>query len=115
MSLSMVKKLNLGELTPTTLSLYITNISLAYPQDFLKDVLVKVDNFIFPIDFSVLEMEQDREVSILLGRPFLAIGQALIDVKNKELTLRFGDEEVKFNLTMIVRFFNDEKRNLYEG
>ena len=60
---------------------------------------MKVDKFIFPIDFVVLEMEEHKEVSIILGRLFLATGQDLIDVKNGELTLRVGHEEVKFNLT----------------
>ena len=46
---------------------------------------------------------------IILGRPFLATEQALIDVKNGELTLRVSDEEVKFNLTKTVRFVNDDK------
>ena len=50
-------------------------------------MLVKVDKFIFRLDFVVLETEEDREVSIILGRPILTIEQALIDVKNVELTL----------------------------
>ena len=72
-------------------------------------MLVKVDKFIFPIYFVVLEMEEDREVPIILGRPFLTTGQALIDVKNGELKLRVGDEEVKFNLTKTMRFADDDK------
>ena len=64
-------------------------------------MLVKVDKFIFLVNFVVLEMEEDIEVSIILGKPFLAIGQALIDVKRGEL--------VKFNLTKIVRFADDNK------
>ena len=84
--------------------------SLTYPQGNLEDVLIKVDKFIFPINFVVLEMEEDKEVLIILGRPFLATEQALIDVKNGELTLRVGDEEVRFNLTKTMRFFNDDKR-----
>ena len=70
---------------------------------------MKVDKFIFPIDFFVLEMEEDKEVIIILRRPFLTTGQALIDVKNGELTLGVSDEEVKFNLTKTVRFADDEK------
>ena len=110
MSLSMVKKLNLGELTLTTLSLYMDDRSLTYPQGIIEDVLVKVDKFIFPVDFVVLEMEEYREILIILGRSFLVAEQALIDVKNGELTLRVGDEEVKFNLTKTMRFGVDDKR-----
>ena len=70
----------------------MVNRSLTYPQGILEDVLVKVDKFILPVDFVVLEMEENREVLIILGRSFLATGQASIDVKNGQLTLRVGDE-----------------------
>ena len=56
MSLSVVKKLNLGELTLTTLSLQMVDHSLTYPQGILEDVLMKVDKFIFLVDFVVLEI-----------------------------------------------------------
>ena len=41
---------------------------------------MKVDKFIFPADFMVLDMEEDPNVPLILGRPFLATGEALIDV-----------------------------------
>ena len=71
MPLSVVKKLNLGELTPTTLSLQMVDRSVTYPQGIIEDVLMKVDKFIFPIDFVVLEMEEDKEVPNILGSHFL--------------------------------------------
>ena len=46
----------------------------------------------------MIDMEEDKQVPLLLGRPFLAIGAALIDVKKGELTLRVRKEEVHFNL-----------------
>ena len=72
-------------------------------------MLVKVNKFIFLIDFVVLETEEDKEVLIILRRTFLVSKQALIDVKNGELTLRVGEEEVKFNLTKTMRFSNNDK------
>ena len=50
--------------------------SLTYPRGVIEDVLVKVDKFIFLVDFVVLDMEEDREIPLILGRPFLAIGRA---------------------------------------
>ena len=50
------------------------------------------------MDFVVINIEEDKQVSLLLGRPFLATGVELIDVKKRELTLRVGDEVVHFNL-----------------
>ena len=59
----------------------------------IEDVLVKVDKFIFSEDFIVLDMEEDKEIPLILGRPFLATGGALIDVQKGELKLRaLGDE-----------------------
>ena len=58
----------------------------------------------------MLEMEEDKEILIILGRPFLATGQAIIDMKNEELTLRVGDRGAKFNLTKTMRFPDDDKR-----
>ena len=109
MPLSMVKKLNQGEPTPIALSLQMVDRSLTYPQGIIEDVLVKVDKFIFPIDFVVLDMEEDKEAPLILGRPFLATEQALIDVKDGELTLRVGDDQVKFNLYQSLKFFGDDK------
>ena len=58
----------------------------------IEDVLVKVDKFIFPTDFIVLDMEEDQDISIILGRPFLATTRTLIDVQKGELTMRVQDE-----------------------
>ena len=47
----------------------------------MEDVLVKVDKFIFPMNFVVLDIEQDFEMPLILGRPFLATGRTWIDVQ----------------------------------
>ena len=51
----------------------------------------------------VINMEEDKQIPLLLGRPFLATGAALIDVKKWELTLRVGDEVVHFNLNHTLK------------
>ena len=72
--------------------------TLAHPEGILEDVLIKVGKFVFLVDFVVINIEEDKQVPLLLGRPFLATEAALIDVKKWELTLRVGDEAVHFNL-----------------
>ena len=72
-------------------------------------MLVKVGKFIFPMDFVVIDIEEDKKIPLLLGRPFLATGAALIDVKKRELTLRVGTEEVHFNLNQILKQHDVEK------
>ena len=86
------------ELTPTAITLQMADRSMAQPEGILEDVLVKVGKFVFPVDFVVMQMEEDTQVPLLLGRHFLATGAALIDVQKGELTLRVGDEAVQFNI-----------------
>ena len=81
-----------------SMTLQMVERTLAHPEGILEDVLIKVGKFIFPMDFVVIDIEEDKQVPLLLGRPFLAIGAALIYVKKGELTLRVGDEAVHFNL-----------------
>jgi len=64
----------------------------------VEDVLVKVDKFIFPTDFIILDMEQDEDMPIILRRPFLTTSKALIDVEQGKLTLRLDDEKVVFKV-----------------
>ena len=103
MPLSVVKVLSLGELTPTTMSLQMEDKSMAQPKGILEDVLVKVGKFIFPVDFMVIDIEEDKHIPLLLGRPFLTTGSTLIDVKKGELTLRVDTEEVHFNLNQTLK------------
>ncbi|XP_076908439.1 uncharacterized protein LOC143565328 [Bidens hawaiensis] len=80
MSYYLYKKSDLGELTPTRLSLSLADRSVKYPRGIIENLLVKVDKFVFPVDFVVLDMEADEKVPIILGRPFLRTAKALIDV-----------------------------------
>ena len=103
MPLSIFKRLGLGEARPTTVTLQLADRSLKHPRGVIENVLVKVDKFIFPADFIVLDMEEDKEIPIILGRPFLATGRAMIDVQRGELKLRVQEDEVKFNVFEAVR------------
>ena len=103
MPLSVVMRLNLGELTPIAMTLQMVDKTLAQPEGILEDVLIKVGKFIFIVDFGVIDIEEDKQVPLLLGRPFLATGAALIDVKKGELNLRVGDEAVHFNMNQSLK------------
>ena len=79
MPLSIFQRLGLGEAFPTTVTLQLVDRSLKHPKGgggggggggLIEDVLVKVDKFIFPAYFIVLDMEEDKEIPIILGRPF---------------------------------------------
>ncbi|XP_060960154.1 uncharacterized protein LOC133030995 [Cannabis sativa] len=89
---------DLGATRPTTVTLQLADRSMAHPEGKIEDVLVQVDKFIFPADFIILDYEEDREVPIILGRPFLATGRTLIDVEKGELTMRAQDEQATFKV-----------------
>ena len=69
-----------------------------HPQGIIENVLVKVGKFIFPADFVILNMEEDDTFPIILGRPFLAMGKAQINVQEGELKLRVQGDEVTFHV-----------------
>ena len=88
----------MGEVKPTTITLQMANRTIKHPKSVVEDVLMKVGKFIFPINFVVLDMQEDANVPIILGRPFLATGRALIDVQKGELKLRIQGEEETFKV-----------------
>ena len=103
MPLSIFRQLGLGEARPTTVTLQLADRSLKHPRGVIEDVLVKVDKFIFPVDFIVLDMEEDKEIPIILDRPFPATGRVIFDVQKAELKLRVQDDEVRFSVFNAVR------------
>ncbi|XP_049369182.1 uncharacterized protein LOC125834055 [Solanum verrucosum] len=73
------------------------------PIGVLQDILVKVEPFIFPVDFVILDCDVDFEVSIILGRPFLVTGRALVDMEKGQMKLRLNNEESTFNISRSMK------------
>ncbi|XP_038896577.1 uncharacterized protein LOC120084831 [Benincasa hispida] len=113
MPLSIFKKFNIGNARPTTITLQLADRSIMHLEGKIEDVLVQVDKFIFPADFIILDYEADKEVPIILGRPFLAIGRALINVQKRELTIKVDDQQVKFNVLNTLKYSNDMENCQY--
>lgn len=65
----------------------MANRSISYPKRVVEDVFVKMNDFIFLVDFVVLDMDEDKDVPFILGRPFLTMSRALIDVSKDVLTI----------------------------
>ncbi|XP_070004177.1 uncharacterized protein [Nicotiana sylvestris] len=81
----------------------LANRTVKRPSGILDDVLIQVGKFVFPADFVILDCKVDEEILIILGRPFLAIGRALIDCETRELKMRLNDEEITFNVQKSMR------------
>jgi len=79
------EKLGLGELKPTKVVHQLADRSVVIPRGVVEDVLVQVDKFYFPVDFIVLDKpisHSSIDVPVILGRPFLATSNALINCRN---------------------------------
>ncbi|XP_038891723.1 uncharacterized protein LOC120081122 [Benincasa hispida] len=103
MPFSIFKRLDVGQLTPTTVTLQLTDRSLVHPERKLKDVLVTIDRFILPADFIILDYEADKDVPMILGRPFLSTGRAQIDMHKGEITLSVNGKKPKFNIIKVMK------------
>ncbi|KAK2356096.1 hypothetical protein QL285_093451 [Trifolium repens] len=94
MPLSLEEKFKLTKATAgTERELVLANQTTIHSACTIEDVLVKVEDLVFPADFMILDIQEDEEHPIILGRPFLATSRALINVELAELTIRSGDEE----------------------
>ncbi|XP_027169461.1 uncharacterized protein LOC113769193 [Coffea eugenioides] len=78
--------------------------SIRHPMGILENVLIKVQKFIIPVDFVVLDMEEDVNVHIILGRPFLATAGTIIDVKCGKFKFQIREEEVEFDLSKVEKY-----------
>ena len=98
----MYKQLGLGELKPTNITLSLADRSVKIPKGIVEDVMVKVDKFYYPVDFVVLDTEPiangPNHVPIILGRPFLATANAIINCRNRVMQLTFGNMTLELNI-----------------
>ena len=98
MPLSVMKKLQIQEVQPTKIALQMADKSMKPAYGLVENILVKVGKFFLPADFVILDTGEDENASIILGRPFLAIGRAVIDVEEDELVLRVHNEQLVFHV-----------------
>ncbi|XP_052485174.1 uncharacterized protein LOC128040463 [Gossypium raimondii] len=107
---SIYDKVQLGALKDTGLIIQLADRSNAYPDGVLEDVLVQVNELVFPADFYVLDMgasDNSVDVPLLLGRPFLKTARTKIDVHKGNLTMEFDGEIIKFNIFDAMRYPTD--------
>ena len=108
---SMYKQLGLGELKPTSITLSLADRSIKIPKGIIEDVLIQVDRFYYPVDFFVLDTKPvsvgANHVPIILGRPFLATSNAIINCRNRVMQLTFR------NMTLELIIFHLSKRHMH--
>ncbi|KAM2604976.1 hypothetical protein TB2_033831 [Malus domestica] len=111
MPYSIYTSMNLGELKNDGVIIQLVDRSNAYPKGVLEDVLVQVNDLVFPTDFYMLEMEDSAHSTpllILLGRPFMKIAHTKIDVFKGTLTMEFDRDVIDFNNFETIRYPKDD-------
>ncbi|GJS86312.1 DNA-directed DNA polymerase [Tanacetum coccineum] len=111
---TMYEKLGLSEPKATRMSLELADRSIQYPKGIIENVLIKVDKFVLSINFVIFDMPEDSRVPIILRRPFLATARAMIDVFNKKIMLRVGDDEMIFDVDQSIKRPLTEDDEYYE-
>ncbi|XP_070053246.1 uncharacterized protein [Nicotiana tomentosiformis] len=101
--LSLFKQLDLGAPRPITVMLQLADMSIAYLKGVIEDVLLQIGKFIFPEDLIILDCEADELVPIILGRPLLATGDAIIKVREGKMITRVDNEEAVFNVYKAIQ------------
>ena len=94
MPLRIWTQIQMGDLRPVVMKLFMADCSCVYPTGVIDDVPVQVGKFFVPNDFIVMDMEEDDNVPIILGRPFLATAGASIDMRELLLTFEICGEQV---------------------
>ncbi|RDX82374.1 Retrovirus-related Pol polyprotein from transposon 17.6, partial [Mucuna pruriens] len=106
MPASIYRSLNFGDLEPTGMIIQLANRSIVQPLGVLEDVLVQVNELIFPADFYVLDMEEEtsgKGSTLIMGRPFLMTARTKINVHVRTLSMEFGDTLVQFNIFEAIK------------
>jgi hypothetical protein len=102
LSYSVYLQLGLGELKPTSMTLQLADRSVKISRGIVQDVLIKVDKFYFPVDFIVLDIEPVQmigtKIPVILGRPFLATANVLINCRSGVMKISFGNMMVELTI-----------------
>ncbi|XP_070045547.1 uncharacterized protein [Nicotiana tomentosiformis] len=88
----------IGEKRSALISLQLADQTTIIPEGIVEDILVRVDKLVFPVNFIVVNMEENKEVPLILGRPFLTTGRTILDIHERKLMLRVGEETVTFKM-----------------
>ena len=106
--MSMLKRIGEVEVRRRMI-LQLADRSIKHPYGIVEDFLVKVDKFLFPIDFVVMDIEEDVRVPLILGRPFMKTTKVIIDIDKGKLKVCVENEEVSFNVFEAMKHPNDKK------
>lgn len=85
------------DLKPTRIYIQLVDKLVVKTKGIIDDILVRVDKFIIPMDFIVMDVEKDKDIPLIFGRPFVATGDVVIGLKERTMTFCVKRQEVMFD------------------
>ena len=104
MPYSMFLRLGVGNLKTIKMDIEMADKTMQSPKGIVENVLVKIDRFVFPVDFVILEITEDDKIPIILGRPLLTTAHAKVDVFARKMTIEVNGKVLTFKANDIVTF-----------
>ncbi|XP_028181419.1 uncharacterized protein LOC114368307 [Glycine soja] len=109
MPLSMCRRIGNLRIAPTRMTLQLADRSITKPYGVVEDVLAKVRQFIFPVDFFIMDIEEDSDIPLILGLPFMLTAKCVVGMGNGNLEMSVDDKKVTINLFEAIKHPNDHK------
>ena len=94
MPLSIFKKLGIEKISESGTKLKFIDQTIKQSYGIIEDALVEIENFVFPVDFQIMDIPEDEDTLIILGRPFLLTSRCNFDIETGNLTLKSFDGEI---------------------
>ncbi|XP_014626151.1 uncharacterized protein [Glycine max] len=110
MPLSMCRRIRNLKIDPTKMTLQLVDRSITRPYRVVEDVLVKVCHFTFPIDFVIMDIEEDTKIPLIISRPFMLIVNCVVDMGHGNLEMSVDDQKVTFNLFEAIKYLEEDRR-----
>jgi hypothetical protein len=101
--ISLFKRVGIGELKPTDVTLKLVDRSTIQPVGYVEDIPVNIEGIYIPADFMVVDIEEDHDCPMILGRPFLATAGTIVDVKHGRIIFQVSDEMAGFQLENVMK------------
>ncbi|XP_028236847.1 uncharacterized protein LOC114416176 [Glycine soja] len=95
-------------LMPTHMTLQLADRSITRPYGVIEDVLVRVKHLIFPADFVVIDIEDDVDITLILGRPFMSTTSCVVDMGKRKLQMAIEDQQISFDMFHEEKAFPDQ-------
>jgi hypothetical protein len=107
LSFTVYQQMGLGDLKPTSMTLQLADRSVRTPKGMVEDVLIKIVNFYYHVDFIILDLEPtlhpDNGIPIIMGRPFLTTANTLINYRNGRMKITFGSMTAELNIFNVMQ------------